>query len=272
MDNNWHKRTGYKMAEHRGYDGEKFSPLCFQRQLRDSKDTGERLGLDNAVVKEISFNEAQDFILKYEWLGSMGVTQFSFGFYIDDILTSVLCFGVTSGSESFSEPFGAENKHLGIVLVRGACAPWAHQHTASYFLGKVFPLVREKGYRFIIAYSDPEAGEIGTVYQATNWYFYGLTCPRQHMVRPDGKRVDPRLIYKYAKKNNITRQEQKKIFIDEGYVFAKGHQKLKYLILLGNKREKKELLSKTKVRFYPYLKRQDNMRNVYEEFNKNKPR
>lgn len=263
----WTKRTGYKMADREvGYRGNKFDPYCFQRQLRDIKDTGERVGLDNWEIQEIDFRTAQDFILQYEWLGTMGTTQFSYGLFIDSKLTAVACFGLTAGTQALSEPFGEDRKSEGIVLVRGACAPWAHEHTSSFFLGKVFPLVRERGYRFVIAYSDPEAGEIGTVYQATNWLFYGMTSPVTYLVRPDGKRVDPKLIHKYAKKFGITYGEQKQAFLDEGYRFEKGSPKLKYLFVLGNKKDKREIMKELRVPIFPYLKRREDMSEVITEY------
>jgi len=261
----WVRRTGYKMADREvGYRGKKFDPYCFQRQLRDMKDTGERVGLEGEV-REIDFHTAQDFILEFEWLGTMGTTQFSYGLFVDDRLTAVACFGLTAGTHALVEPFGEERKNEGIVLVRGACAPWSHEHTSSYFIGKVMPLVRERGYRFVIAYSDPEAGEIGTVYQATNWIFYGMTSPVTYLVRPDGKRVDPKLIHKYAKKFGISSAEQKENFFKEGYTMERGSPKLKYLYILGNRKDKREMLREMRVPNLPYVKRKPDMSEVIKE-------
>jgi hypothetical protein len=265
----WKRRTGYKMAEDRevGYRGNKFDRKCFQRQLRESKDDGRpRMSLEDlhtSTVKEIDFKTAQDFILQYEWLGTMGTTKFSYGLYTQSgDLFAVYCFGLTAGTQVLSQPFGEEHKHEGIVLVRGACAPFAHEHSSSFGIGKVMPLVRDRGYKFVIAYSDVESGEIGTVYQSTNWHFFGITSSVVYLVRPDGKRTDPKLIHKYAKKNGITRQEQIQIFLDEGYTFEKANPKLKYIKLIGNKRDNKELMKKKRFNIYPYLKRQDNMKQV----------
>lgn len=274
-DTEFNKRTGYKMADREvGYRGEKFSPYCFQRQLRDKKYTGDTDTLEQmhrCEVKQITFHEAQEFILEYEWLGTMGTTIHSYGVFVNDRLTAVYCFGVTAGTAAISQVFGAENKHLGLVLVRGACAPWAHKHMSSFGMAKVLKCLNtEHDIQFVIAYSDPEAGEIGTVYQATNWSFYGLTARINYLVRPDGKRSDPKLIYKYAKKHGITTKEQREKFIDEGYTFEKGSPKLKYFKLIGNKRENRDLMKCLQVPTYPYLKRQDNMEDVYTTFKSNK--
>lgn len=264
----WHKKTGFKQLDyHAGYRGEQFSPYCFQRQLRDEKDTGHRAGLDGEV-RRITYQEAKAFILQYEWLGSMGTTYVSYGFFVDRKLTCVLCFGTTAATHSLSEPFGEKWKKQGLVLVRGACAPWAHEHTASHVIGKALPMIRELGYRFVIAYSDPEAGEIGTVYQATNWNFYGLTGQVTYLVRPDGKRIDDKRIRDDAKRTGKTNAEIKKQFIEEGFQFMKGSRKLKYMKVLGTRRDQKEILKDCQVEFYPYLKRRDNMQEVYDDYEK----
>jgi hypothetical protein len=264
--NRWVKRTGYKMADREvGYRGKKFDEVCFQRQLRDSLDDGRpRAALDGAVMREIPFKTAQEFILKYEWLGTMGTTKFSLGMFCGEDLLGVMCFGLTAGTGALSELFGEENKHYGIVLVRGACASHAHRHSGSWMVGRAKQELAKRGYLFAIAYSDPEAGEIGTLYQATNWHFYGFTSPVNYLVRPDGKRVDPKIIHKYAKKRGISSQQQRQDFIDEGYGFQKGSRKLKYFLTFGDKRLVKNLKKCQKVKSYPYLKRDIRMDSLYE--------
>lgn len=264
------KKTGYRTRETLGYTGEKFAKECYQKKLRDSYSREKVKGLDG-IIREISFSMAQRFILKYEWLGTMGTTKHSVGYFVDNDLVAVFCFGLTAGTQSLAEPFGVEHKTEGIVLVRGACSPEAHHHTASHSIPKALRYINKQyGYLFCIAYSDPEAGEIGTVYQATNWHFYGMTSPVTYLIRPDGKRVDPKIIHKYAKKNNISSSEQKKAFFAEGYVLEKGNSKLKYLKLIGDKRQSKKLLTNKRVNFYPYLKRYDDMRQVYCKFKESK--
>jgi len=263
----WEKRTGYKMANRQvGYRGTKFSDKCFQRQLRETYNDGNVYPLEGLTVKEISFKVAQDFILKYEWLGTMGTTKFSFGVFHGNVLLGVSCYGLTAGTGALSEPFGEDQKDKGIVLVRGACSHEAHPHTASYLIGQCKKKLLDKGYKFVIAYSDPEAGEIGTIYQATNWLFYGFTSPVNYLIRPDGKRVDPKIIHKYAKKNGVTSQEQKQTFLDEGYTFEKGSRKMKYILLLGNGKEVKLMKKQLKVKIHPYLKRETGMENLYNHW------
>jgi len=262
----WRKKTGYRMADRQiGYRGKKFDEVCFQRQLREKMDEGRpTTSLTGAKMREIPFKVAQEFILKYEWLGTMGTTKFSLGMFCEDELTGVMCFGLTAGTGALSEVFGEGNKSYGIVLVRGACASHAHPHSGSWMVGQAKAELARRGYLFVIAYSDPEAGEIGTLYQATNWQFYGFTSPVNYLVRPDGKRVDPKIIHKYAKKFGVTSQQQRQKFLDEGYSFEKGSRKLKYFLVFGAKSKVKQLKKELRVKTYPYLKRDLGMENLYD--------
>lgn len=269
-DTKFNKKTGYKMADRQvGYRGEKFSKKCFQRQLKESLSNGVKKmtveELRGCEMKEIPFKQAQDFILKYEWLGTMGTTKFSLGLFNREKLVAVYCFGLTAGTQVLSEPFGSEFKKDGIVLVRGACSPESHKHTGSFGLKKACEVLKNKGYKFVIAYSDLEAGEIGTIYQACNWVLYGTTSAVTYLVRPDGKRVDPKLIHKYAKKNNITRQQQLDIFNKEGYTLEKGSPKLKYIQFIGSKKQKKAIKRKLRRPSLPYPKRADDMKGVLKQ-------
>jgi hypothetical protein len=84
-------------------------------------------------------------------------------------------------------------------------AHWAHPHTASFFIPRVIAQASaDHGWRIFYAYSDPEAGEIGTVYQATNWLYIGQGVGRAHRPRwqyrrrdwPKGKWIDERSFYR----------------------------------------------------------------------------
>src|SRR6266404_9182778 len=56
--------------------------------------------LKNAWVREITAAEAKKIILKYEWLGKMGVTDRSFGLYFGEHLAGAVGFGRTAGTNT----------------------------------------------------------------------------------------------------------------------------------------------------------------------------
>ena len=129
--------------------------------------------LKNGVVREISKSEAKKIILKYEWLGNMGTTDYAFGLYFGKHLAGAVCFGSTAGTKTAASICGKDFAHLVKTLNRGACAHWSHPHSASFLISRACRLMAQKGFHIFVAYADPAAGEVGTIYQASNWNYCG---------------------------------------------------------------------------------------------------
>jgi hypothetical protein len=156
---------------------------CHQRQIREAKaatplpDETERRAVatfDHASIREISVDTARPVILDYEWLGTMGTTRYAVGLFFDDYLAGVACFGSTAGSNVPRSVCGIEHADKVMTLVRGTCVHWAPEHAASYLINKACELMAQRhGRNIFVAYSDVEAGEIGTVYQASGWLYVG---------------------------------------------------------------------------------------------------
>jgi hypothetical protein len=118
--------------------------------------------------------EARAFILRYEWLQSVGHPRAHYGAHNAlGELAAVALFGTPSQTTA-ADICGTAHRHKAIVLERGAGAHWAHQHTASWFLPRACAMAAlDHGWRIFTAYCDPDAGEVGTIYQACNWLYLG---------------------------------------------------------------------------------------------------
>jgi hypothetical protein len=93
-------------------------------------------------------------------------------------LAGVVVFVAGPAPES-GDICGREHRNLAICLARGACVHWAHPHAASFLISRGCKLAELKfGWKIFYAYSDPTAGEIGTVYQACNWLYLGIGAGR----------------------------------------------------------------------------------------------
>jgi hypothetical protein len=157
--------------------------------------------LDGAVVEWITNDEAADIIVRYEWLRRMGSgTEACYGLKIDGELLGVVCFG--KGTYSEARTICIPNWKTGldkteqrrliaiekrekiyinktICLMRGACVPWAPKNAASFLISHACRQAHlDHGWQIFLAYSDPRAGEIGTVYQACNWLYPGVNIGR----------------------------------------------------------------------------------------------
>jgi hypothetical protein len=216
----------------------------------------------NAVVRKIDYATAKTVILKYEWLKNFGTTEFSFGLYFGKYLAGVVCFGRTAGSNVTSSVAGGPNAQKAITLCRGACVHWAHEHSASYLISAACRLMVAKGYNIFVGYADPEAGEIGTVYQSANWLYCGTTNPTLKFRTPDGTVKDARLVHSYTRDRRggrlayrRTRAEQMRMMKEQGYEFFLGGSKYRYVSVCGNRRTVRALRKALAWRVLPYPKR-----------------
>ncbi len=140
--------------------------------------------LDHSSVREIDPEKAAEIILRYEWLGSMPqATTRCFGLYHDYVLAGACVFALKPGANLVSDET-SQVPQSALYLARGACVHWAHPHAASWFLARVGRLLAPCS---ILAYSDPAAGEIGTIYQALGWAYLGASKGGNHAFLVDGK-------------------------------------------------------------------------------------
>jgi hypothetical protein len=141
------------------------------------------------MLHTVSKEEADAFIRAYEYLGTVGHPVARYGAH--DPLTGRMAAVATFGRPTFTGPPGV------IVLERGASAPWAHPHTASWFINRACRAAAlDHGWHTFVAYADPAADEIGTVYQASGWSYMGQG--RERGRRREYFRQGDRLISEHA--------------------------------------------------------------------------
>lgn len=176
---------------------------CFQRHIREV--TAERdphpvlRNLKNATVSQISNRLASQIILRFEWLGTMPeAASFSCGLWPsngfhrpEDLLGAVVFTkGGNTRALSLIAPYEST-----MLLARGACVMHAGRNAASFLISRACKLAaRDHMVTHFLAYSDPEAGERGTIYKALNWQCVGETSAgregrHRNFVSPSGEKI-----------------------------------------------------------------------------------
>lgn len=133
------------------------------------------INLQTALIKQINYKTASTIILPYEWIGTMPLPKscrYMFGIYFNNILGGAIVY-VEPSTRQFNKLYPRQV----LQLNRGACAHWTPKNTASKLIAHSLKELRKLGIKVIIAYCTPEAGEIGTIYQALGWWYVGETTP-----------------------------------------------------------------------------------------------
>jgi len=131
---------------------------------------------------KVVFAEVVGFIERHEWLGKMSLypTHLFVARYKHRIVPGSLSKNVLAGvivmdmPASFSNLLGKDTRKIERLVSRGACISWSPKNLASSLLMySIKWMVANTQYRLFTAYSDPEARELGTIYQACNFTYIG---------------------------------------------------------------------------------------------------
>lgn len=235
---------------------------CHQRVVRETYDDEPappvpHLSVRRARVRPVSFQTAKQIILRYEWLGTMATTSRHYGIFFGPFCAGATCFGqnVIAGV-NFHQQFGLDDPESIWVLARGACVHWAPENTNSKLIAWSLRLLRddEPTAKIVVAFSDVEAGEVGTVYQATNWTFLGIgEHGTPEIISPKGRVLNHRMITTWARRAGVTYGEQLEALREQGWRERRRNPKMKYVYVLDESDE--DLVAHVEDKARPYPKR-----------------
>ena len=138
-------------------------------------------------IREIDRKLARDMIVKNHYSQKWTKCSVALGLYYsdgtqhkffdmeDEKLIGVICYGDPIGRHSgasISTEIPRENVY---ELVRLFIHDGYGSNIESYLIGQGFKWLKENQphIKALISYADPQAGHVGTIYQATNWIYQG---------------------------------------------------------------------------------------------------
>ncbi len=203
--------------------------------------------IEESIITPIPLKEAKPFILEYEYLGTMSTRIIQcFGLYYHDILSGAIVFSLPPSKGVTESILGKEHKDKVCVLSRGACAYWTHLHSGSKLISYGTRWMSQNTkYKCFIAYGDPTANEIGTLYQACNWIYTGQTESKTEYY------LNNKWVSGYE-----FRLQRKRETLPNNILTRPGSKKHRYVLIKGkDKRETKQLKKQLRLNSFPYLKR-----------------
>lgn len=220
--------------------------VAWQKQIRDRyMNEGcpvRRLSLKEARVESVGRNLAKAIIDRYEWLGTLGSSSLFYGLMFGHHCAGVCCVAIrgsgTAGPTT-GRKFGLDQKHIA-TLARGACVHWAPSGANSKLVSWTAKRVGGDGIaKIMLAYSDSDAGEVGTIYQACGWTYIGTTQRPSdgEYVSPKGRVLNSQSIGAWARRCSMTYSAYKTELIKRGWRTQKSNPKGIYAVVLDKKDE-----------------------------------
>lgn len=217
--------------------------------------------IDNSIAKEL--------IVKHHYTHKWTIAELCIGIYDKSktnvffempTLVGAVVFGPTAGanvSKSVSPLLNHKNLwELKRLWVSDECG----KNTESWVIGQCFKYLKlhRPEIKCLISYADPDAGHIGTIYQATNWLYQNIERPKGtsgYIVSFDGgnKWQHSRTLFnKYGTFNYDKLIE----VLPRPFKIKELSVKERYIYPLGSKSENKKLIKSFNypVLNYPKLK------------------
>ncbi len=143
--------------------------------------------LQSLVVRPVPLSAARQLIEAHHYLHSLpGGTMLAFGVFFEQRLLGALTLGAGPyNAHALVE--GAKPAQC-LVLTRLWLADELPSNSESYVLGVLLQNLRQyTSVKFLVSYADPSQGHIGTIYQASNWLYTGLSEAMPLYDAGDGK-------------------------------------------------------------------------------------
>lgn len=166
---------------------------------------------------------------------------FSFGLFEGGELIGVCTYGVPASPPLCKGIAGEENRNNVLELNRLAIKPTLNgDNRASFLVSHSLRMLPNR--TFVVSYADTGWTHIGYVYQACNFLYTGLSAKRVDTYQPTGKH--PR---DYDKNNHSDLHQTR-------------NQKHRYVYLVGNRREVREMRKELRYPVYDKYPKGDERR------------
>ena len=198
-------------------------------------------------VKEIPYRAARDFVTRHHYAhGMSNSAQGCYGLFDRGWLIGAIAFCVPVQERVRQNIFGAEHASRVTELSRLVILDVTPPNAESYFISRALRMLHADRPDFwgVVAYADPTAGHVGTIYQATCSRYWGLSRPVTTYMEPSG-----RLRHQKQCKHHVTLAEAE----TRGWSPVHRCGKHRYLFYLpADRRHRRELEERSLVEALPY--------------------
>ena len=193
---------------------------------------------DKYSVQSIKPSETYEWLLYKHYAKRIPSISYAFGLYEDKILIGICTLGSPPSNALCIGICGENNRDKVVELNRLCLNDHNVKNLTSFFLGKCLNLLPKN--LIIVSYADTSQNHHGYIYQATNWYYTGLSAKRT-------ERYDINNPQKHSK--TVTES------MDYYSLAVRDRpQKHRYVIFTGSKKEKKILKKSLNYKIMPYPK------------------
>lgn len=124
-------------------------------------------------VERISYDDCKEWLLYKHYAKRLCSISFAFGLYIDNVLKGVCTFGMPPSSTLATSICGEDLKKYVLELNRLVVNEGLPKNTLSFFVSKSINKLPNN--KIIVSFADANMSHSGYIYQATNFFYTGVS-------------------------------------------------------------------------------------------------
>lgn len=201
------------------------------------------MAMERYRIEPITYRQAMDVVVKNHYLHRKAPCSIAFGLFLGESIKGVVCYGTPSSAPLRAGIAGKENACNVIELTRLWVCDSVPKNGESYLIGNT---LKRCGKEIVVSFAEIQQGHFGTVYQATNWLYTGLSAKRTNWtVKGIGLHCQT-LADKYTAKEIRERY-------GEDFSLTERPRKHRYVYINAKGTRRRELISSLKyeIRAYP---------------------
>ena len=194
-------------------------------------------------VERISKKLAKQWMSVKHYRRTLGIFWEGFALVENDMIMGVICYGQPSPP---IQKHSFVDRDFRLYELTRLVIQTTTRNAASFLIAGSLKLLKERP-AAVISYADSSHGHCGIVYQATNWIYTGAVTAHDKFYIVNGEKLHPTTVrdrygvtspVKWAKENGVE--------------MIKPKPKQRYFYILGDKRQKRDMLGRLK---YPVVKK-----------------
>ena len=198
------------------------------------------MGLEGYEVHPIGYSEAVDMIVKNHYLHRRGPASHSFGLFNEHgTIVGCITYGTPASNSLCIGLAGADEAPHVIELTRLWIADVTPKNAESFLIGRSLRMLPDEK-NIVVSFAEIQAGHRGTVYQATNWIYTGMS-DRHSQWSLDGEPTNKHSRHLWDQYGG---SENAKRVLGDRMVKSERPRKHRYVMIRGSRRRRNELISK----------------------------
>jgi hypothetical protein len=202
-------------------------------------------------IERLQYGYAMEIIVANHYLHRKAPCTWAFGLIEKSTLEclGVVIYGVSASSTLLKGICGPEESSNVYELTRLWVDDSVAKNGESFLIGNTLRLLDKE---IIVSFADSSQNHLGIVYQATNFFYTGLSAKFKD---PKIKGLEHQHHATYA--NGLTNKQVIEKYGAENVYFEERPRKHRYIFFNANKTRKKQLLKKLRYEILPYPKAND---------------